>query len=104
MSVTYNSEGDTYELRGVKFRVEAEKHSDRTHLRIVRASDGVEMSAVDAFLLKGGPAEVDYPDIGPEIPMHPLDATAIHEAWRGRHGEVPIRHAERGQGGEQDGR
>lgn len=104
MSAIYNSDDDTYELRGTKYRIEEEKRSDSTHLRIVRTTDGVEMSAVDAYLLKGGPAEVDYTDTGPEIPMHPDDAKSIYKAWRARHGGAPIPQAERGQGGERDGR
>ncbi|MGK3981578.1 hypothetical protein WME99_00975 [Sorangium sp. So ce136] len=82
MSVTYNSDNDTYELRGEKYRVEAKTRSGHNHVHIIRLSDQAEANTVDAFTIGDGPEELEWTSVGPEIPMSREDAKAIYRSWR----------------------
>ncbi|WP_438014902.1 hypothetical protein WMF18_28945 [Sorangium sp. So ce315] len=88
MSVTYNSDDDTYELRGEKYRLETEAQGERTTLRITRCSDSAEVGEVDAFKAEFGSGELVWTPVGTDGEIGHGDAMSIHSAWKARQGEA----------------
>jgi hypothetical protein len=88
VAVTYNSDDDTYELRGQKYRVTAKRlDKDITQLSIVRASGGVATTVTVAELPDG--ARMPSWDTGSDVTLEWEDAKSIYRVWRERNEPEP---------------